>query len=248
MVVISKVQKFAKQLNPIVVVITLLVFFALIKLGLWQAERADEKELRMARIAQYTLTSPSSIEQVMGLLANNEDINDIPVTVKGRFKTPIMFLDNQPNGKKLGYRVIQPVEIQTGTLLVNLGWVAGSIDRSVLPKVEALTGTRQFIGHIRIPEQGVIISEKVIENFDQALRIQFLDLAKISQETGQNLLPFVVYLDKNERIGFEKNWQPIVMPPEKHRAYSFQWFSLATAWMLLMLSALYFNRAKNNKK
>jgi cytochrome oxidase assembly protein ShyY1 len=50
-------------------------------------------------------------------------------------------------------------------------------------------------------------------------------------------LPFVVYLDKTESVGYEKNWQPIVMPPEKHRAYAFQWFSLALAWILLMIWA-----------
>lgn len=79
MVVTSKIQKFAKQLNPIVVVITLLVFFALIKLGLWQAERADEKELRMARIAQYTLTSPVSKALFDALNhIKREIIQDIP--------------------------------------------------------------------------------------------------------------------------------------------------------------------------
>lgn len=248
MVVANNVRQFAKQLNPIVVVITLLVFFSLIKLGLWQAQRADEKELRLARIAQYTLASPSSIEDIKQLLNNFEEINDIPVKIEADFKSPLMLLDNQPNGKQLGYRVIQPVEVAGDILLVNLGWVAGSIDRSKLPDVRALSGKHQFIGHVRVPEHGIQISEDVIEKFGQVLRIQYLALAKISQETGQKLLPFVVYLDKNELIGFEKNWQPIVMPPEKHRAYSFQWFSLATAWILLMLSAMYFNRAKNNKK
>ena len=52
-------------------------------------------------------------------------------------------------------------------------------------------------------------------------------------------MPFVVYLDENEALGFVKNWTPIVMPPEKHRAYAFQWFSLAVAWLSLMIWASY---------
>ena len=40
------------------------------------------------------------------------------------------------------------------------------------------------------------------------------------------------------------------MPPEKHRAYAFQWFSLAVAWLSLMIWASYRfareNDANNN--
>ena len=76
------------------------------------------------------------------------------------------------------------------------------------------------------------------------LRVQQIELDKFSLIINRTLLPFVVYVDKNAAIGFEKNWQPIVMPPEKHRAYAFQWFSLAIAWMLLMLWAKFGGKLK----
>ena len=78
------------------------------------------------------------------------------------------------------------------------------------------------------------------------LRVQQIELDKFSQLISKKLLPFVVYLDKNDPVGFKKNWQPIVMPPEKHRAYAFQWFSLAVAWLSLMVwAAIKMNRKEN---
>jgi len=83
------------------------------------------------------------------------------------------------------------------------------------------------------------------------IRIQQIEIDKFSTLINRPLLPFVIMLDKDQTIGYEKNWQPIVMPPEKHRAYAFQWFSLASAWLILMICAsVYWARYddKNNNK
>ena len=80
------------------------------------------------------------------------------------------------------------------------------------------------------------------------LRVQQVELDKFSAVIEQELLPFIVYVSKNESIGFKKNWQPIVMPPEKHRGYAFQWFSLAAAWLLLMCWAKFGNNKKKRAK
>ena len=79
------------------------------------------------------------------------------------------------------------------------------------------------------------------------LRVQQIELDKFSPLITKKLLPFVVYLDKTEAIGYKKNWQAIVMPPEKHRAYAFQWFSLALAWISLMIwAAIKMSKNQNN--
>ena len=104
---------------------------------------------------------------------------------------------------------------------------------------------------MRIVDNAIVLSEAVYDKVSWPLRVQQIELDKFSSIINQKLLPFVVYLDKTEIIGFDKNWQPIVMPPEKHRAYAFQWFSLAIAWLLLMVYAsIYWARydTKNNNK
>mgnify|MGYP000190881898 CR=1 FL=1 len=236
-------------------IFTLVIFSGLIKLGLWQGDRAIEKEARLERMVELKQQNSLSLVQVLALKASNSQvdyINDFPVTIDGDFlPEPIFLLDNQTNKNSLGYRVYQVVKSGEQAVLVNLGWTQGSINRQELPKVTALAGPYKFQGHVRYIEKGIMLMEQKLEGNQWPLRIQQVELEKISTLIGVQLLPFVVYLDKNEGLGFVKNWQPIVMPPEKHRAYAFQWFSLAVAWLSLMIWASYrFSRETdaNNKK
>ncbi|MEW6989838.1 SURF1 family protein [Colwelliaceae bacterium 6441] len=242
-------REYINQLNWLVVIFTLLVFCGLIKLGLWQSARAVEKEQRLSLINQYQNQDALKLAEVLTLQAANENINDIPVLVKGNFEGDKVFLlDNQTHNGRLGYRVIQVLKLPKNSLLVNLGWVEGYIDRSKLPNIAGVSGLHEIKGHIRLIEKGIVLADAKFVQPQWPLRVQTIEIDKFSTLIGQKLLPFVLYLDTKESLGFEKNWRPIVMPPEKHRAYAFQWFSLATAWVILMITAsVWFFKNRNEK-
>ena len=228
----------------------MLVFSLLIKLGFWQSDRAQEKEQRQQRISELSQRQALSLTQVLALNGLQDGINDLPIELSGKFDDNIVFfLDNQPDKGRFGYRVYQIIESANNAVLVNLGWVQGSIDRNVLPNVTAIKGHHVITGHVREVEVGIQLQAQRFDNVSWPLRVQQIELNKFSQLIGKKLLPFVVYLDKKESIGYKKNWQPIVMPPEKHRAYAFQWFSLAIAWVSLMSwAAIKMSRNSKNKK
>ena len=237
-------SEISKQLYWPLVVFTMLVFFALIKLGLWQSDRAEEKQHRIERMARLSLQGNISLDRVLALEDKKEAINDMPVSVSGSFdKEKIFLLDNQPNNGQLGYRVLQVLTSEPHAVLVNLGWVPGSVNRQQLPDISPIRGGYTISGHIRKVDLGIMLMEQDFSQVKWPLRVQQIELDKFSLLIEQPLLPFVIYLDKNEKLGYQKNWQPIVMPPEKHRAYAFQWFSLAIAWLALMVWAL----VKSNK-
>ncbi|MBA6342990.1 SURF1 family protein [Colwellia sp. MB02u-10] len=234
---VSLKHKF-KQLNWPMVIFTMLVFSSLIKLGFWQIDRALEKEQRQQHISELSQRQALSLAQVLTLSGLQDGINDLPIQLKGDFVgDKIFLLDNQPNKSRLGYRVYQIIESNGDAILVNLGWVQGSIDRNILPEVSPITGQHTITGHVREVEVGIQLQAQNLTNPSWPLRVQQIELDKFSELIDKKLLPFVVYLDKKETIGYIKNWQPIVMPPEKHRAYAFQWFSLALAWISLMVWA-----------
>lgn len=247
MTLINKIYQTSKQFNWFIVVLTLLVFSALIKLGFWQSSRALEKEQRLARINLLTTQQAIPLPQVLAISEQGENINDLPISLEGEFLPKTFLLDNQTFQGRLGYRVLQVLQSKHNYVLVNLGWVLGSIDRTKLPKLDALKGIYKFRGNVRLSEKGIMLADDIYQDSELGIRIQQIDVVKISQFIGQKMLPFVVYLDTNEGIGYKKNWQPIVMPPEKHRAYAFQWFSLAIAWLVLVISAFFYHQKHNNK-
>lgn len=209
---------------------------ALVKLGLWQTDRALEKETRLQNIAQLSQTNAMSLSKIQSYPANQ--INDFPIKLEGQFDEKALFLlDNQTNNGQLGYRVYQVFDVDQQSVLVNLGWVLGSINRDEIPNVQPITGQFVIHGHIRLIEKGILLMEQKFSHVNWPLRIQQIEINKLATIVKKPLLPFVVYVNEDESLGYKKNWQPIVMPPEKHRAYAFQWFSLAIVWIILMLWA-----------
>jgi surfeit locus 1 family protein len=237
-----------KQLSWPMVLFTMLVFSLLIKLGFWQSDRALEKEQRQQRISELSQQQALTLTQVLALSDLPDGINDLPIELDGVFvEDKVFLLDNQPDEGRLGYRVYQVMTTNDYAVLVNLGWVQGSIDRNVLPAVTAMTGQYVITGHVREVEVGMQLQAQNLANPSWPLRVQQIELDKFSPLITKKLLPFVVYLDKTEAIGYKKNWQAIVMPPEKHRAYAFQWFSLALAWISLMIwAAIKMSKNQNN--
>ncbi|QDP02600.1 SURF1 family protein [Thalassotalea sp. PS06] len=226
------------------ILFTLLVFSSLIKLGLWQWQRADEKFERLARMQELTATQPLSLSDI-DYQQQPDQLNDLPVKLTGTFLNDFVFLlDNQTDNGKTGYRVFIPFQDESSgqSILVNLGWIAGSLDRSVLPKIDALQQAYQFTGRVRVIEDPVFqYAQALHDNWPQ--RVQHISPEAIAEHLKFNLAPVAIYLDRDVTIGYKKNWHPIVMPPEKHRGYAWQWFSLAAAFLSLMIWAAY----KNNK-
>ena len=77
-------------------VITLLVFFVLVKLGMWQANRAEEKSARIARIntlSEGRTFTLNDIDKIRQQSTDSDAINDLPVRIKGKFDKNI-FLDS----------------------------------------------------------------------------------------------------------------------------------------------------------
>ncbi|WP_386035266.1 SURF1 family protein [Thalassotalea euphylliae] len=224
---------------------TLLVFAVLIKLGLWQLGRAEEKEVRLEKMSEFSGQQHVRLENLLSKKLMSVEQNDWPVSISGSFVPDVLFLlDNQMDNGQYGNRVFQILESNEYRVLVNLGWVPASRDRKTLPDVEPIQGFHQLKGNIRVIEKGIVLAQQEYSTLTMPYRIQQVEPEKLSTLIGKPLLPFAIYLDKNEAIGYKKYWQPIVMPPEKHRGYAFQWFSLATAWMCLMVWAAY----KHNKK
>ena len=73
------------------------------------------------------------------------------------------------------------------------------------------------------------------------------DLKVIQQHYNQDVLPFVVLLNPQETSSYVRNWQPVVMAPEKHLAYAVQWFLLGFAALVVFVIAQR-NKLKRNKK
>lgn len=214
--------------------ITLTAFAILSKLGYWQLQRAEEKAIQISQLEQLQQQGAVNWQQLAVLSATAAD--GIVFAGQGRWLAPyIWLLDNQIVDGKVGYDVIIPVQDtdKSRLLLVNLGWVAATSDRTILPDI-TIPGELQLQGLIRSKVGGFRLGQNT-EREGWPQRIQQPELAQMAAQLPASSFPFLLYQQGSSP--FLPHYQAVVMPPEKHHGYAFQWFMLAIAVVAVALAA-----------
>jgi surfeit locus 1 family protein len=205
------------------------------RLGFWQMSRAQEKETMTVRYEQRLHLPPLPLPQ---LLAQGADVEDFPVRLQGRYdNSRLVYLDNQPNGPVAGfhvYTVFSPEGDDQG-ILVNRGWIPVGSDFQKLPAIPEAMAT-EVSGSVALPSPYFTVGEP--DYRQRPLRVSRLEMSSLSAALGVQLRPFVIRLDAAAADGFRREWSPAArlgMAPEKHRAYAFQWFSLAFTVLVVLV-------------
>ncbi|WP_196158917.1 SURF1 family protein [Reinekea sp. G2M2-21] len=211
------------------------VFFLplFISLGVWQLNRAVQKEQLLAERNSPVLVGDAINWQALPLY------RDIQFTGNAAAALPFL-LDNKTHNGQFGYEVFQLYRHDASVLVVSLGWVAGSADRTQLPVIEVPTTLTQQPLTLR--------PEPVNPLFDVDTNpppsapsgvwiVQGLTADWISRVTGYNVLGFA-QLHNSDVFGVGPVvWQPTVMSPARHRGYALQWFTMAIALLGMFLYA-----------
>jgi cytochrome oxidase assembly protein ShyY1 len=214
---------------------TLFVVIALIALGNWQLQRGHQKQQRLDQIAQRKLVSVMTIDEVL----SESDRRDLSVEVHGKLlANRIFYLDNRIESGQVGYQILAPIETDSGVLIVNFGWIKAGLYREQLPEIQLTQQNGRFYGTSAEPLVNPMIIETATTLDPWPKVIQSIDLYKISTFLGMPVLPFVMQLDPTHPMGYLRNWQPVVMAPEKHYAYAVQWYGLAIACVIIYLVAI----------
>jgi cytochrome oxidase assembly protein ShyY1 len=237
---------FLSRLPIVATIITFVCIVIMFALGNWQLQRAEHKTARLLALERSANTAQVDLQQVLS--ADIADMLDMPVNFTGSAESTRYFLlDNKIHQGRVGYQVLVPLLTNSGTVIANFGWVAATNSRDVLPYVQIDNKNMHYSGVISLPLDNAMIKETALVDGDWPKVIQQTDLKVIEQHYDQEILPFVVLLNAQDSSNFVRNWQPVVMAPEKHMAYAVQWFLLAIAALVVFVIAQR-NKFKRNKK
>ncbi|TRY33351.1 SURF1 family protein [Aliiglaciecola sp. M165] len=217
---------------------TLLVLVAVIilcGLGLWQMQRAEQKQSRLEQIEQRSSTARLSLRELLEF----EEKRDLPFEVFGApDPEKVFYLDNRIESGHVGYHVLVPVETDYGVQLINFGWIKAEQLRTQLPEVKIDATAQQYIGVSAVPNINPMVTETATKQDGWPLVIQQIDLPLMSTFLGIQLSPVVMQLSPEHPAGLVRNWKPVVMSPQKHYGYAIQWFGLAIACLVIYIVAL----------
>lgn len=214
------------------IIVTAAFVFLFIELGNWQLSRADEKN---AKQAQLDMLSQQPITSLPNIRVKLEDFQYREVEISGEYlPSHTIYLDNKTYKGVAGYHVLTPIKLANSSLhvLVNRGWVAGGLDRSVLPDVPLVQGEVMVTGIVVSPEQ------RMLQLTDQVITGTVwnnLDVQRYQETTGLELQPILVLQQDQLEDGLVRQWDRPDSGSAKNMGYAIQWFSLAATAIIIFL-------------
>ena len=205
-------------------------------LGLWQLDRAGEKERKVGMFAERTADAPILLNERLSAMPSKLDPEwwrYRRVEVAGEALGEHQYLlDNRTRNGVAGYHVYLPVLV-TGpdrVLLVNRGWVEAGPSRERRPDVTLEESGLVATGIVDHPRRTLLLGDDGYAGSSWPKVVQRIDLEKTEMDLKRPVLPFVVLLDEADPRGFAREWSPYLgIGPDRHRGYALQWFSLAAA-------------------
>lgn len=222
---------------PVIAAILATALFC--RLGFWQLDRAEEKEILLDGYARSTAAAPKALSRYEAQERFQR------VVLAGRFLDRQFLLDNQILDGEPGVHVLAPFAPADGgpTVLVNRGWLPIRRDRRSKPAPPPLPDLAQVHGHLSsYPRPGLKLGQPdytqpepwLIARLDPETLSPALKLTLAPQILLQTEAPSAATPDA-AAAGLVRRWLPDIMPPSRHRGYAFQWFSLAAAVVLVTL-------------
>ncbi len=218
-------------------VATLVLALVMSWLGLWQLDRAAQKEALFDRFAR-AVESPSATIATRGDLATIAATDGPlyePVAVSGRYEPQRQFLlDNQVRNGEPGHEVLTPLRMTDGTvLMVNRGWRAQGRTRQDLPDV-SVTGERLQVRGLlrRFPQPGLRLGQASMEPGWPRL-VHYPEPEDIAAALDEPVAPLMLLLDAEDPHGYRRDWRPAVPGPARHYGYALQWFALTAALLAI---------------
>jgi surfeit locus 1 family protein len=195
------------------------------RLGLWQLDRAAQKEATQASLDTRAWLPAVGAAELASTSRGGADMLYRRVRLRGRWLPErTVYLDNRQQNERAGFVVVTPFQWPGGAALVQRGWVARDNNvRTRLPAVVTPPGELELTGRIapppsRLYEFSAPASGPIRQN---------LDPASYSREIGLALLPVSVQQDDAAPAdGLLRNWPRPAVDVYTHYGYAFQWWAL----------------------
>ncbi len=218
-----------RRIFPPLAALGLIALF--VSLGVWQLDRATEKNRRQALFEADAPLTPLT--------------GDMPVTEFQNIEAHGYYLDerqvligNMIVDGRIGYYAITAFRYAPDKplLIVNRGFIPRLAANELAPDLGTGADRRTVRGRAgHLPRVAMRSGEAFEGAGDWPKTSNYPTLEDLSAELGEELLPFILLLHPAADDGFVRRWQPRESGPMMHYGYALQWFAMATAVLGILL-------------
>jgi surfeit locus 1 family protein len=223
-------RRYAPRAGGVIAALVGIALFA--RLGLWQLDRAEQKQ---AIREQLAVGQEQTIDVTS---ANATTLNRYQrVRVRGRYDPQHqVLLDNMPSHGQPGYRVLTPLQMQDGTwILVDRGWIPWGRTRLPLPDVTVSDDARVLTGQLdELPRPGMRMNDAVTDTGIWPRVMNYPRREDVEQVLRRPVQERIVLLEASEPDGYDRVRNLTQrFGSDRHIGYAAQWFALAIAVLII---------------
>lgn len=215
----------------------LIVCSVCIKMGCWQYGKAQLKQALQTQLDKRLVEAPVALP---GKITDMEAWRYRRVKFAGTYDTRYqVLLDNQVDNTVAGYHVLTPMQVEGSNVyvLVNRGWIPGTLDRKV-PLVTTPEGRQRVEGDVvQPPTEYFTLEGTTPANAAWQEVWQHMDMQRYVKQVPFAIQPYVVRLDPHSEAGggFVRNWQQPDNRITMHLGYAYQWFGFALTFLVIYI-------------
>lgn len=228
-----------RMAKPLMMIIALLIAVIMVRLGVWQLGRAEEKQAILDGQISASTMQPVSLNSYANEAEFEQLVRFRPVAATGHYAHELSILiDNQVLDSRVGYRLFTPFNLAGNDwwVMVDRGWVPVGEDRAKLPPFDTEPQSHRVLGRFNMPP-----AKPPLWNASTPVSVgdvwQYLPIDIAAHQLNLKLLPMVLELatdfDREIDANLIRRWQKI---DDKwvamHHGYAFQWFAMALAFLL----------------
>lgn len=214
-------------------------------LGTWQVQRAGQKRTFLAAFEHAADAPAMSLPAARHAAADSSRYPH--VRVRGRYGDASYLLDNQLHDGRSGVRLYRVFESDDASvLLVAMGFLTAPAGQP--PQIPAPPAGTQELTALYAPAPGHVLrmgGNPLPGQRHWPKVTTYIDLGEISADAGEVLDQRVLLLDPQPGSAFVRDWQPAVLPVERHYGYAFTWFSFALLTLIIFVSRHWRKPAKS---
>jgi surfeit locus 1 family protein len=243
------------RFNWIIVACVVLFAGGLVRLGLWQLDRAREK-IELQRSFQESgqqQATPILEVPTAGLEFDVLQHQNRRVALKGHYlNDKSIFLIYQTYETQIGYEIVTPFQLDDSDLIVMVsrGWSGISDYQELAGALPQIEGSIMLEGQIYVPTPKQASLTNAIDEVKWPLVIRYLNMDELAPHFQSPLFPYVVRLAENQPGVLVRHWPVVLVDSGRNFSYALQWLAMAIAVIavsLILSSNLLKLLQKNNK-
>lgn len=228
------------RINWLIAACVLLTIIALVRLGLWQFGRAQDKvqQQRDYQSMQASEATPIQYVPTAGRQYDIQQLQNRRVVLEGEYLNErTILLVFQSHEAQVGYEVVTPfrADATNELVLVSRGWTPAADYAVIRERLPEITGPQSLTGQIYVPGAREAARENPDFEPRWPLELRHLNMAQIEPLFEQTLFPYVVRLNEDQPGVLTRHWPEVIVDTSRNFSYALQWFSMAIAVLIVSL-------------